>query len=84
MNTRIKSIFVANKENRTIVCDTNLQDFVYNLQEIESEARNYQFYYRKFKKDKEFVWNDYVLQELINPDHICSKIHRGAKKNEKQ
>lgn len=65
MNKNITSFFVANKGNVTVAFESNLKDFVRIFQNIEPEARNYQYYYRQFQKSSSFDWGDYHFQQLV-------------------
>lgn len=70
MNKELKRAFVAIKNNRVVVFDTNLKDFVTKLNELEPNSRNYMYYYRGFEKQKvlEYVNSDgeiYVLQQVV-------------------
>lgn len=60
MNKELKKAFVAVKDNKVVVFDTNLKDFIKKLNEIESSSRNYMYYYREFEKKK--------ILEYINPE----------------
>jgi len=65
MNKNITSFYVANKDNITIAYESNLKDLITMFQNLEPEARNYQYYYRQFKKHSSFEWNDYHFQQLV-------------------
>lgn len=70
MNKELKKAFVAIKDNKVVVFDTNLKDFVTKLNTLEPESRNYMYYYREFGKMKimEFVNPNgevYVLQQVV-------------------
>ena len=46
----LRNLYVAVCNNEVKVFDTNLKDFHAKLLEIEPGIRNYQYYYREFKK----------------------------------
>lgn len=56
----LKSLYVAIVDNKAILFETNLKLFIEQLEKVESETRNYDYYYRRFKKSKE--------QTLVNSD----------------
>lgn len=66
----LKSLYVAIVDNEVVVFETNLKLFVEKLAEIEKEARNYDYYYRQFKRsDKLLLLNSdnktYYLQKVL-------------------
>lgn len=70
MNKELKKAFVAIKNNRVVIFDTNLKDFINKLNELEPNSRNYMYYYREFGKKKvlEYVNSKgevYVLQQVV-------------------
>ncbi|UII80027.1 hypothetical protein [Flagellimonas sp. CMM7] len=65
MNKNITSFFVANKDNVTVAFESNMADFIKVFQNVEPEARNYQYYYRQFQKGDSFDWNGYHFQQLV-------------------
>lgn len=65
MNQNITSFYVVNKENITVAYESNLADFINKFREIEPNARNYQYYYRKFKKSSTFTEGEYTFQQLV-------------------
>lgn len=54
MNKDVKYLYIVIKENKVVCFDTNLKNFVEKFLVIEPEARNYDYFYRKFKKDEYF------------------------------
>lgn len=66
----LKSLYTLVVNNRIVLFDTNLKLFVEKLNDMDSNTRNYDYYYRQFKK-KELIEfeNDngkkYYLQKLL-------------------
>lgn len=70
MDRSIGAFYVAIFNNEVVIFDTNLKNFVEQLSKIEPEAKNYDWFFRRFKKfgpyfnysigDKE-----YYFQKLI-------------------
>lgn len=48
----IKYLYVAIKDNKVIVSETNLKNFLIAFNKIESNCRNYDSFHREFKKSK--------------------------------
>lgn len=46
----LKNLFVAISDNKVVVFETNLKSFIELLNSKGICQRNYQFYYREFKK----------------------------------
>ncbi len=70
MNKELKKAFCAIKDNRVVVFDTNLKEFVDKLNTVEPESRNYMFYYRFFADNKVLEFTNskaelYVLQQIV-------------------
>lgn len=66
----LKSLYVLINANKVIVFDTNLKSFVEKLNEFESDSRNYDYYYRQFKKLNTIEFTnskgvEYHLQKLL-------------------
>lgn len=66
----LKSLYTATIDNRVVLFDTNLKSFVESLNELEQETRNYDYYYREFKKNQLIVFQNnkglvYHLQKLL-------------------
>lgn len=66
----LKSLYVAIVDNEVVVFETNLKLFVEELTKIESETRNYDYYYREFKKSNKVLLlnndnKEYHLQKLL-------------------
>ncbi len=65
----LKSFYVAIKDNEVVAFETNLQKFVPLIEAKEKEARNYQWFYREFKKSTYFKLTlggkDYFFQRVI-------------------
>lgn len=69
MNKDVKYLYIAIKDNKVVCFDTNLKNFVEKFLLIEKEARNYDYFYRKFKKENLFEYNSdsgmiYIIQKL--------------------
>lgn len=56
MNKDVKYLYIVIKGNKVVCFDTNLKNFVEKLLVIEPEARNYDYFYRKFKKEDSFEY----------------------------
>lgn len=68
MNKDVKYLYIAIKDNKVVCFDTNLKKFVEKFGQVE-EVRNYDYFYRKFKKENHFEYNArsgkvYSLQKL--------------------
>lgn len=66
----LKSLYVAIVDNKVVVFETNLKLFIEELGKIESETRNYDYYYRKFKRSNMVLllnsdYKTYYLQKLL-------------------
>ncbi len=66
----LKSLYVAIKNNRVILFETNLKKFWSAFNEIEPDCRNYDYYYREFKKSNMLQYMNekeeiYFLQKLL-------------------
>lgn len=46
----LKSLYVLTLNNKVEFFDTNLTSFVEKLNDFDSNSRNYDYYYREFKK----------------------------------
>ncbi|WP_458845039.1 hypothetical protein [Flavobacterium hauense] len=44
------SLYVAQIDNKVVVCNSNLKDFVISLNSVVKNLKPYMFYYRLFKK----------------------------------
>lgn len=56
MNKDIKRIYIAIRDNHPVAFETNLKNFWERFVLIEPEIRNYDYFYRKFKKEKSFTF----------------------------
>jgi cell division protein YceG involved in septum cleavage len=65
MNKNVTSFYVTNKSNVTIACGSNLQEFHKMFKEVYPDAKNYMYYYRKFKESKSFTIGKYHFQKLV-------------------
>lgn len=65
MNQNITSFYVVNSKNITVAYESNLADLITMFQKIEPNARNYQYYYRQFKKESTFTEGQYTFQQLV-------------------
>tara|TARA_R110000868_G_scaffold225161_2_gene477430 strand:- start:1416 stop:1628 length:213 start_codon:yes stop_codon:yes gene_type:complete len=66
----LKSLYTAVVDNKVVLFDTNLKLFVKGLNKLELETRNYDYYYREFKKSQQLVFQNnkgltYHLQKLL-------------------
>lgn len=64
----LKNIYAAVESNRIVAFDTNLKDFLGKFGNIETELRNYQYFYRELQKNDslELVIGDktYLVQRI--------------------
>lgn len=70
MNVFVKSLFFLIKDDKVLVCDTNLKDFFNGLPDDIRGLRGYDYYYRRFKACDcfNFEFNkDYVFQKMVFP-----------------
>ena len=69
MNERITSLYIVIQKNKTVSFDTNLKYFVSNFLLIEPTARNYDWFYRQFKKSRQFTCvinnKEYHFERLV-------------------
>ena len=64
MNKRITSFYVIVIKSKVIAFG-NLKDTITTFQNIDPDARNYQFYYRQFKESDTFTLGLYHFQRLL-------------------
>lgn len=68
MNKDVKYLYIVIKDNKVVCFDTNLKNFVEKFLLIEKEARNYDYFYRKFKREDSFEADiddkKYFMQKL--------------------
>lgn len=72
MNIRISKIYVAILDNRVIVLETNLSEFILELRTIESGINSLSYYNKLFKNNEITYFTSgagktYTLQKIINP-----------------
>jgi len=65
----LKAFYVAIKDNEVVKFGTNLTTFYEGFKQLEPDIRNYEWFYRQFKKEKYFKIsidsNEYYLQKVI-------------------
>ncbi len=66
----LKSLYTVIVNNKVVAFDTNLKSFIEKLNDLESESRNYDYYYREFKKSHDYKFQNkdgvkYHLQKLL-------------------
>lgn len=65
----LTKLYVAILDNKVICFETNLKDFQKELDKIIPKCRNYDFFYREFKKNKSFLYadngKDIHMQQLV-------------------
>lgn len=66
----LNKLYVAIIENKVVCYETNLKDFHVKLATIAEGCRNYDFFYRKFRNNKNFEYVDesgkmFYLQQVI-------------------
>ena len=64
MNKRITVLYVIISNNE-VVGFGNLKETVTMLQQEYKDARNYAYYYRRFKKSTKFTIDNYYFERLI-------------------
>lgn len=76
MRNNISSFYVANLDNRTVALDTSLMPFCLSLENLDPRFRNYDFFYREFKKTDliQFKIEDkvYWLQKLTVNENVST------------
>lgn len=70
MQERIKSLYVAIVDNEVVCFDTNLKDFHIQLQELAKGCRNYDYFYRAFRKFSKIEYTDndgnsFYIQKIL-------------------
>ena len=65
MNKNVTSFYVTNKENKTIAFGSNLKELHDMFKKIEPNAKNYMYYYRRFKEGSSFSVGKYYFQKLV-------------------
>ncbi len=66
----LKSLYVLIIDNKVVIFETNLKSFVEKLNDFDSNTKNYDHYYREFKKNKIIEFQNisgkkYYLQKLL-------------------
>ena len=66
----LKSLYVAIKDNRVILFETNLKKFWIAFNKVEPNCRNYDYFYREFKKSNMLQYLNkkeeiYFIQKLL-------------------
>ncbi len=67
MNVNVKTLYFLIKNGRVVLCESNLKDFLLCLPKDLKNIRQYDYYYRFFKK-KDF------FQSEFNKDYYFQKI----------
>lgn len=68
MNKSIKQLYAVIKDNKILVCESNLKDLVNNLPAAISGIRVYDYYRRQFLKSDYFVLEfnrEYIFQKIV-------------------
>jgi len=69
MNERITSLYAIISNNEVIVFNTNLKAMVADFNTLQPLSRNYDWFYRSFKKEAKFVFKigavDYYCYRLV-------------------
>jgi len=69
MNQNLTSLFAAISDNRIILIDTNLKVFVEQVNKQFPGTRNYDWFYRAFKKENYFMLpidgKEYYFQKVV-------------------
>lgn len=66
----LKNLYTLVIDNKVVMFETNLKKFVDELNEIEPETRNYDYYYRKFKKI-----NQITFENTKGVKHYIQKVY---------
>jgi hypothetical protein len=67
----LKKLYVAVLDNKVILFDTNLKNFIASMKQIEPSVKSYSYYSKKFKNENTVGINDnknvktYWLQQLV-------------------
>lgn len=65
----LKAFYVAIVKNKVICYDTNLRLFQEKFSAIEKDSRNYDWFYREFKKSEQFsitiTDKEYFFQKVV-------------------
>lgn len=66
----LRNLYTVVVSNKVVLFGTNLSDFIKDLKKIEPEIRNYDYYYRKFKKTDQIEFTNsngkkYHLQKVL-------------------
>lgn len=65
----LKNLYIAIADNKAVLFETNLKFFVEAFSNIEPGCRNYEYYYREFKKrmviEVELSGKKYTLQKAL-------------------
>ncbi|MCL4638969.1 MULTISPECIES: hypothetical protein [Olivibacter] len=65
----LKALYIVIRNGEAICFETNLRAFVRKFEEIEGESRNFDFFYRKFKRERLFKLTlsgkEYTFQKLL-------------------
>ena len=67
MNTRIKKIFFLIKDNKVIICESNIKDLFNALPKELKGIRTYDYFYRNFNNSNYFQFEfnkDYYFQKI--------------------
>ena len=68
MNANIKMLFFLIKNNKVLVCESNLTEFVELLPNDIRELRSYDYFHREFQKSKcfQFKYNkEDTFQKIV-------------------
>ncbi|EHQ29002.1 hypothetical protein Mucpa_4918 [Mucilaginibacter paludis DSM 18603] len=69
MNQNLTSLFAVIQDNKILSVDTNLKSFVEALNKEYAGIRNYDWFYRAFKKDNHFSLSidgkEYFFQKVL-------------------
>lgn len=68
MRSTLRYFYIANLDNKTVVLDTSLMPFWTSFQQLEPAIRNYDFFYREFKK------TDVIIQQIDGKEYLLQKI----------
>lgn len=67
MDSRIKKIYLLIKNDKVLVCESNLKDFISQFPPLIKDLRQYDYYYKKFKESNYFAFEynkEFILQRI--------------------
>ena len=62
------TIFTVSKENKVLLVESNLKDFLKEFEKIEANAPHYNTLYKNFAKEDIYIKGDYCFQKFSAED----------------